>query len=68
VDAVPFPLLPRAAKAPGQQRFQSIQGSIRQRGGDLPANNLAKTVTIETIIDRARLRPQYGQGWTPGGM
>jgi len=25
-------------------------------------------VMIETIIERARLRPQYGQGWTPGGM
>jgi hypothetical protein len=51
-----------------EQVFQAVQGDVGQQGRDRPANNLAKTVTIETIIERARLRPQYGQGWTPGGM
>ena len=63
VDLAPRALAARCAEAFRQQPLQSIQGSIRQCGGNRPSHNLAnRYITVQTAIPRDRLRPMYGQG------
>jgi hypothetical protein len=47
---------------------QVVQVHVREKWGDHPAHNVANSVLIETMIDRARLRPSRGSDWRPGGM
>jgi hypothetical protein len=67
-DEVDFvlPLLRCGGEAFRQQPLQSIQGPVRQDGGNHAPNNVAKSSLIpDSIITRAQLRPKYGQGWQP---
>src|SRR5262249_6468164 len=58
VDAVPFPLRSGGAEALGQQRLQSIQGSIRQRGGENPAlRGPFRGGEEDVLIQVARFQP-----------
>jgi hypothetical protein len=43
-----------------------VQEHVRQKWRDLASNNLAKNwLSLDNIIPRTRLRPRYGQGWSP---
>jgi hypothetical protein len=48
--------------------LEPVQVDVRQQRRNHASNNVANTVVIETMIDRARLRPIRGADWRPGGI